>query len=238
MCRKIRGGGRVGSVALYGAVMRWLKQIVSGLGGQSEVEGCALALDAGGPDTSAMLIDDAATDGKPETGSTHGARVRRVALPEAIEDVLELVCGNTAALVADLDQRFAVVQITRGEVNLAARWRELDRVREQVVERLQNAVGISPDVDAVRGEEDPDVGSRRAGLLHAGSPAQQIFRAAHGRMKFGLAARDALQVENVIDQTHQPVRVADCDFEHLLRLLRPIRQRSAGQQTKRSSQRS
>src|SRR6266851_3204119 len=154
MCMEIRSGGRVGSVALYRGVMRWLEQIVGGLGGQGEVDGCALVLDAGGPDTSAVLIDDAATNGKPQARSAHGTRVRSVALLEAIEDVLEFIRGYAAALVADLDQRFAVVQSTRGEMNLAARRGELDRVREQVVECLQNAVGVGPDVDAVRGKED------------------------------------------------------------------------------------
>ena len=74
-------------------------------------------------------------------------------------------------LVAYLDQGFAVVQITCREMNFAACGGELDRVRDQVVEGLQNAVGVSPDVDAIGSEEDADVGSRRAGLLHPGGPA-------------------------------------------------------------------
>src|ERR1700733_2315883 len=165
-----------------------LKQVVGRFGGQSEVERRALAFDTGGPDASAMLIDDAATDGKPQPRSAHGTGVRRIALPEAIEDVFELIGGNAAALVLHLDQRFAVVEITRVEANLTARRGELDRIRKQIVERLQNAVRIGPDVDAVRGEEDSDVRSRRTSLLHTGGAAQQIFGAAHGRMQLGLAA--------------------------------------------------
>src|ERR1700720_521206 len=108
MCTEIRRCRRVGSVALLQGQMKrgskeWLEQIVGGFGGQGEVEGSALALDAGGPDAAAMLIDDAATDGKPQARSAHGTRVRGITLLEAIEDVLELVCGDTAALVADLD---------------------------------------------------------------------------------------------------------------------------------------
>ena len=128
-------------------------------------------------------------------------------------------------------------RLRRVEVDLAAGRGELDGVRDEVVEGLQDAVGIGPDVDAVGGEEDADVGARRAGLLHAGGAAQQVFGAAHGRVQLGLAARDALEVEDVVDQADEAVGVADGDLEHLLRLLGPIRQRAAGKQAERSAQR-
>src|SRR5947208_13447084 len=90
MCKQIRAGRCIGSVALEHWRRSGLKQIVGRLGRQSEVERRALALDAGGPDASAMLIDDAAADGKPKARAAHRARVRRIALLEPIEDVLEL----------------------------------------------------------------------------------------------------------------------------------------------------
>ena len=130
-----------------------------------------------------------------------------------------------------------VVEIARGQMDLAAGRGELDRVREQVVQGLQNAVGVGPNRYAVRGEEDADVRPRRARLLHAGRAAQQIFGAAHGPVQLRLAARDALEIENVVDQAHQPVGVADRNLQHLLCLLRPIHERAAGEQTQCSTQR-
>src|SRR5258708_39755356 len=57
-------------------------------------------------------------------------------------------------------------------------------------------------------------------------------------MQLSLAARDALEVEDVVDQPYQAVGVADRNVEHLLRLLRAIRQRPTRKQTKRPAQRS
>ena len=71
------------------------------------MEGRSLALYAGGPDTPAMLVDDAATDRQPQPGSSKGARIRGVALLKAVEDVLELIGGNASALVAYLDEGLA-----------------------------------------------------------------------------------------------------------------------------------
>ena len=80
----------------------------------------ALAFNAGGPDAAAVLVDDAATDREAEASAAQVARVRGVALLEAVEDVLELICGDASSLVADLDDGFAVVQIARGQMDLAA----------------------------------------------------------------------------------------------------------------------
>ncbi len=201
------------------------------------MEGGALAGGAGGPDAAAVLVDDAATDGEAEAGAAQGAGVGGVALLEAVEDVFELVGGDAAALVADLDEGFAVVEIAGGEVDLAAGGRELDGVRDEVVERLQDAVGVGPDVDAVGREEDADVGPWGARLLHAGGAAEQVFGAAHGRVQLGFAAADAFEVEDVVDQADEAVGVADGDVEHLLGLLRAGRERSAGEQAERSAER-
>jgi len=152
------------------------------------VEGGAPVGVAGGPDAAVVQVDDAAADGEAETSAAHRAGVGGIALLEAIKDMLQLVFRNAAALVMHLDDGFVIVQIARGEMDLATGRGELDRVREEIVERLQDAVGVGPDVDAVRGEEDADVGFGRTGLLQAGGAAQQIFGAAHGGVQLGLAA--------------------------------------------------
>ncbi len=68
----------------------------------------ALAGGAGGPDAASVLGDDAAADGEAEAGAAHGAGVGGVALLEAVEDVFELVGGDSAALVFDFDEGFVV----------------------------------------------------------------------------------------------------------------------------------
>ena len=200
------------------------------------MEDGALVGGAGGPDAAAVLGDDAATDGEAKAGAAHSARVGGVALLEAIEDVLQLTGRDAASLITHFDDGFVVVEIARGEMNLAA-WRgELDRVREKVVEGLKDAVGVGPNVDAVRGEEDADVGFGRASLLHACGAAQQVFGAAHGGVQLSLAARNSLEVEDVVDQADEAIGVADGDIEHLLCLLGAAGESAAGEQAEGSTQ--
>jgi len=75
------------------------------------VERCAFAECAGGPDVAAVLGDDAAADGQAEAGAAHDAGVGGVDLLEAFEDLLELVGGDAAALVLDLDNGFVVADV-------------------------------------------------------------------------------------------------------------------------------
>ena len=83
-----------------------LAQVIAGVRGQREVEGGAFAERAGRPDVAAVLRDDAAADGEAEAGAAHGAGVGGVDLLEAVEDLLQLVFGDAAALVVHFDERF------------------------------------------------------------------------------------------------------------------------------------
>ncbi len=154
---------------------------------------------------------------------------------EAVEDVFELVGGDSAALVADFDEGFVLVEIAGGEVNLAAGGRELDGVRDEVAEGLEDALGVGPDADAVGGEEDAGVGLGGARLLQAGGAAEEVFGAAHGGVQFGFAAADALEIEDVVDEADETVGVADGDLEHLLSLLGAGGERAAGEEAEGSA---
>ena len=122
------------------------------------MEGGALVGEAGGPDAASVVGYDAATDGEAEAGAPLGSGVRGVDLVEAVEDVLDLVCGDAWALVADFDEGFVAVEIAGGQVDLAAGGGELDGVGDEVAEGLQDAVGVGPDADAMSAEEDAGVG--------------------------------------------------------------------------------
>ncbi len=129
------------------------------------------------------------------------------------------------------------VEAVGGEVDLAAGGGELDGVRDEVVERLQDAVGVGPDADAVGGVEDADVGAGGAGLLQGDGAAEEVFGAGHGELQLGLAGADAFEVEDVVDQADEAVGVADGDLEHLLRLLGAGGEGSAGEQAEGSAER-
>ena len=161
--------------------------MAAGLGGQGEVEGGAFAEGAGGPDAAAVLGDDGAADGEAEAGAAHGAGVGGVDLLEALEDGFELVFGDAAALIADLDVALRWRRAARAEVDLAAGRGELDGVGDEVGEGLEDAVGIGPDVDALGVEGDADAGPwRLRGLLQAGGAAEEVVGGAHGECSSAL----------------------------------------------------
>lgn len=182
------------------------------------MEGGALAEGAGGPDAASVLVDDGAADGEAEAGAAHGAGVGGVDLVEALEDAFELVGGDAAALVADLDLGLVGVGAAGAEVDLGAGWGELDRVRDEVGEGLQDAVGVGPDVDALRVEGDAELGFGGSGLLEAGGTAEEVVGGAHGVVELGFAGADAFELEDVVDEADETVGVAGGDVEHLLEL--------------------
>jgi len=194
------------------------------------VEGGALAGGAGGPDAASVVGDDAATDGEAEAGAAERAGVGGVALAEAVEDVLELVFGDAAALIADFNDGFVFVEIAGGEVDLAAGGGELDGVGDEVVEGLKDAVGVCPDGDAVGCEEDAGVGPGGARLLESGGAAEEVFGAAQGGVELAFAAADALEIEDVVDEADEAVGVVDGDLKHLLRLVGSGGECAAGEQ--------
>ena len=165
-----------------------------------------------------MLGDDAAADGEAQAGASHGAGVGCVYLVEALEDAFELVGGDAAALVADLDLGFVGVDAARAQVDLGVGWRELDCVGDEVGEGLEDAVGIGPDYDALGVEGDAELGFRGSGLLEAGGAAEEVVGGAHGVVELGFAGADAFEFEDVVDEAHEAVGVAGGDAEHLLDL--------------------
>lgn len=108
--------------------MRLLAEFDAGLDGQGEVEGGSVAGLAGGPDAAGVLGDDAAADGEAEAGSAHGSGVGGVDLLEALEDMFEFVLRDAAALILDLEDGLVFVEVSGGEVDLAAGGGELDGV--------------------------------------------------------------------------------------------------------------
>src|ERR1700678_3575357 len=66
---------------------------------QREMKPAAFAWRAFGPDAAAVLLNDAAAEGEAKAGAAQSARVRSVALLEALEDALQLLGRDAAALV-------------------------------------------------------------------------------------------------------------------------------------------
>ena len=78
---------------------------------------------------------------------------------------------------------------------------------------------------------------RRRVVRHVGRPPQQRH-GIHGlAIQWQSPLFTAVEIQNVVDQAHQPVAVSDRHFDHLALLLRPLVQRAALNQSQRSTQR-
>jgi hypothetical protein len=196
-----------------------LGEVAGGVGGESEVEGGAFAQGAGGPDVAAVLGDDGAADGEAEAGAAHGAGVGGVDLLEALEDLLELVGGDAAAVVLDFDEGFLVGDVLGDQLDLAGdgrrRRRELDGVGDEVDEHLEDAVGVGPDMNVAALDGEADVGLLGGGVEELSGALEELGHGAGDGVELGLAGADALEVEDVVDEADESVGVADGDVHHL-----------------------
>src|SRR5258708_23466149 len=92
-------------------------------------------------DRSAMRIDHLLRDSKPESGA---AFLRRV---EWIEDLAELVVGDSATVVADSDSCHPIAVVLNRELDPAlvlSRFHRVDRVVDHVREKQSQFLGVSP----------------------------------------------------------------------------------------------
>ena len=117
------------------------------------------------------------------------------------------------------------------------RRRELDGVGYQLVEHLQDAffVGKNLHLRSVNAEVDVSLAGRRVG--HVGGAAQQVSGLDRLAIEGQLALFHAVEVENVVDQPHQPVAVADGHIDHLALLFRALVESAGGDESQRGAQR-
>src|SRR5688500_12807749 len=108
---------------------------------EDEGERGPLAEDAVALDVSAVRLDDLLRDGEPEPGARHRSRSLIVRLIELLEDVRQLLRRDPGARVTHLDLH-VMVRWGRGQLHGAARWSELEGVREQVAHDFVDAIGI------------------------------------------------------------------------------------------------
>ena len=124
---------------------------------QGEQEGGAGAGVVDRPDPPAQPLDDAAADGQAEPGPALLPGVGGVHLLESGEDPVQLVLRNPPAVVADgeLDEGAPGLGPDRDD---AAAMGELDRVAQQVEQRLDDPVRVG--VDLTLGTADADAYAR------------------------------------------------------------------------------
>src|SRR5487761_1204729 len=177
----------------------------------------ARALDV---DCAAVRIDDRLGDRQAEARSRNRADVRLVAAEERIEEPLAIVLGDAAARVGDLEHSVAAAAPGANSDATALR-RELDRVRDEVVEHLREPGGIAregnrvavlePDDDAARGlHREQEIADEvdeavRAALDHG--EIGSLFRC----QSPGVPVRDQLEVADDRRQRRAQLMRDHCD---------------------------
>ena len=119
------------------------RRAMRGEGEDERCAGTAVMLGVGfGVDGAVVLEDDGAADGETEAGAAFLAGVRGFDLAEAVEDGVELVDGDAAALVSDAKGQGLGAGLG-GDGDRRADGGELDGVGEEVGEDLEDAVGVA-----------------------------------------------------------------------------------------------
>ncbi|HXU03486.1 MAG TPA: hypothetical protein VN903_21115, partial [Polyangia bacterium] len=144
-----------------------------------------------------MGLDEALDDGQAQP---RAAPVGLASLPEAIEEVRDVVRGYPASVIADPEHHLSI-SWRRANRNFASSVDELEGVADQVLEDLEQALAIRPQIGKVRRE----LGDKRAGRRDSLRPVS-IERVGHDgcrsnlhrldRQATGLEARDIQKVRD------------------------------------------
>ena len=185
------------------------------------------------PDVAAVLHHDGAADGQTQAAAAFLAGVRGVHLLEAPEDRFQLVGGNSAALIDNREGDAAEVGAQHHGDGRVGR-RELDGVGEQVREHLQKPVGVGSDLHA-GGVMDQLHTGRFGYRLHSIDRLADDFTQLHRAESEGFAAAlDAFQVEDVVNQPHQPFGVGEGNAKQVGGLVVHLAENARGEQSQRS----
>ena len=169
-----------------------------------------------------MLLDDAAADGEAEAGAALLPGVGGFDLVEAVEDGVELIGGDAATLVGDLEQDGVGGDLDVDADGGGGRG-EFDGVREEVGEDLEDAVGVSIEVEGVgagtgRGVLDDDADGGLVG--HAGHGVgcllDEVAQGATADLQGSPAGLHAFEIEDVVDEADEAIGVGDGDAKEVL----------------------
>src|SRR5271170_1994547 len=230
----------------FAAGLGWSgKDDIGGAGGagKHDVEGGSGAEVALSPDGAGVLLNDAAADGEAEAGSAFLACVGGFDLLEAVEDGVELVGGDAAAFVDDFEEDRVGCGLG-GDANGGGDGGELDRVREEIGEDLENAVGVAVEEEGFGIGDVGDAGGLEremdaVGIGHGGHGVDgllgEVAERATADLEGSAAGLHALEVEDVVDEADEAVSVGDGDAEKIEGLGVDVADDAGGEKTEGST---
>src|SRR6185369_4186381 len=116
--------------------------VVGGCLGNRKEEGRATRRSALDPDATAVRLDDAFRDWQPEPSALASCPC---GLPKSVKDMGQVLGSDARARIRNSEDDL-VIPRGRADRDTTASLRELDRVADQVLEHLKEAVPITPDL--------------------------------------------------------------------------------------------
>jgi hypothetical protein len=169
------------------------------------------------PDAAAEVLDDLARDGEAEAGPLRLVPHEVADLAEPLEHRLAVGLRHAGPVVLDPDDeaRPSLQQLDQHAPALGRG--ELGRVREQVHHHLDQPVAVAADRRAGRlqvgRQRDPPLGGHPAGRGDA--LLDDLPQVAALDLPLHLPGLDLREVEHVVDQPGQPVRLAHDDLQEV-----------------------
>ena len=168
-----------------------------------------------------MLLHDRSADSQTEPGSALLPGVGGFNLLEAVEDRVQLLKRNAAALVGDAQLHGVGIRL-QPQCNGALGGRKLDRIGEQIGDDLQDPVGIAVEEDALGSHTQAELQMDARGVCHRlhrlDRLLRQVAQGAASNVKGSSAGLHPLQIQNVINKTDEPVSIGQRNAQKILRL--------------------
>ena len=210
--------------------------------GCSSVPKMVLPLPGAGskPTSAALALMDASclTMLGARAGAALLARIGGIGLGEFLENARLEFLRDAGPLVTHPDPDLLCPPLD-ADRDLAAHGRELDRVGEQVGDDLGEPIAVGEHSALVRCLVEPEAHTKvvREGAIGFHGLFQQGTQFEIFEMKDDLASLDPLQVEDVVDQPHQPLAVGVRDREQPHRRIGQMAGRVAHEQAERAGNR-
>ena len=162
-----------------------------------------------------MLLDDTATDRESETCSALFTRVEMVHLRESVEDCFKFIRWDAATLVAHAEDQL-VGRLLAVEPDRAPDRRKLDCIGQQIDKHLEQAVRIAAQLRTDRHDLEDDAGLFSQRMHRVGCLGHQRVSIAKIVTNTIVARVQSFEVQGVIDQANEPIRVREGELEYAL----------------------
>ena len=207
--------------------------------GQIKIEGGANAFLRLETNLPAVFFDNGLADAQAQTRAALLTRIRGIGLCEFLEDVAAKFFGDAWAAITHGDANRVGVR-RDGNMHRAVARRKLGRVRKQIREHLSQTIAIAVHLDAERAwlEDELHAELRAIAAIRFNRLLEQRHDFQRLEMENHLAGFDLFDVENIVNQEHEPLTVFVSNLDERFGLRREFAGNAADDESQRTTDRS